>query len=77
MEVVQKNFSQQDLRAINNMLRHGDKRQVGAGKRVVLGDANSEAAPPKQMRIDAATNGTNAMQKRIIEVLSDRQASAQ
>ena len=70
----------QDLRAINNMLRLGEKRQFSAGKRVVLTDSNPEASPSKQMRIDNNSNnsnGANAMQKRIREVLSDRQASAQ
>ena len=59
------------------MLRLGEKRQCGAGKRVVLPDSNPEASPSKQLRLDNNSNGAHAMQKRIREVLSDRQASAQ
>lgn len=58
------------------MLRLGEKRQFGAGKRVVLPDTNPEASPQKQIRLDNNSNAS-LMQKRIREVLSDRQASAQ
>ena len=59
------------------MIRLGEKRQFGAGKRVVLPDSNADGSSPRKViRLDDnATSNPNAI-KRIMEVLSDRQASS-